>query len=361
MGMIKQILLCLIILSLSACEEIIPLESELKSDRITLSAVVTPDTVVYAFITEAYDLDYFETIKLRSDYYDYDKVLYPRNQMFRDTIAEKTILKNANVELVVNDAERYPMYYDSLCLTYNSSYVPKYGDKINIRVDSMTICDEKGVRKHFDKAEAVAMFPSTTPKIEILEKKLSYKEREYYTVIDVADTVAITDYWGADTVMTVKIKIKDPGNEKNYYRLLVRSVGASRLYAGSYSAAYPLYLCVDEFKSKDLLFYDSDLVKPYGYLPAYFSNVFDDELINGKEYEFTVETRMRRASEITPYVIIELQNLSPDLYYYLKDIEVFRINDFDLYDNPIQINCNVTGGWGVLGAMTYDTHMVPFK
>ncbi len=90
--------------------------------------------------------------------------------MFRDTIVEKTILKNANVELVANDAERYPMYYDSLCLTYNSSYVPKYEDKINIRVDSMTIYDEKGVSEHFDKAEAVAMFPSSTPKIEILEK-----------------------------------------------------------------------------------------------------------------------------------------------------------------------------------------------
>ena len=70
---------------------------------------------------------------------------------------------------------------------------------------------------------------------------------------------------------------------------------------------------------------------------------------------------MRANSVITPYVILELQHLSPDLYYYLKDIEVFRISDFDLYTNPIQIWSNVKGGWGVFGAMTYDTHIIPFE
>ena len=141
------------------------------------------------------------------------------------------------------------------------------------------------------------------------------KEREFYEVKD-SETYKwiLTDVYGSDTVMTIRAKIIDPGDEKNYYRLLVRSVGVPNVSRNR------KYRCVDDFKSGDMIFYDSDLVKPYGYLPANFSNVFDDELINGKEHEFTVETRMRTKNVVEPYVIFELQHLSPDLYYYLKDL-----------------------------------------
>ena len=120
------------------------------------------------------------------------------------------------------------------------------------------------------------------------------------------------------------------------------------------------YVCVDHFTSSDILFYDANLKKSYGTTPANFSNVFDDNMINGKKYVFVVESRKRRDSEITPYVIVELQQLSPDMYYYMKDIELFRISDFDLYVDPIQISSNVKGGWGVFGAMSYDRHIVEF-
>lgn len=357
--------LLLVLLSLSACEKEIPLINELGTERITISAIVSPDTVVLAFITEATDFEYFSSISLRSDYYKYDEVIKRRRDILKDsTKVYESVLMNANAELVVNDGDVYPMKLDTTYLTYNSDYVPVQGDKIKIKVTSMSDSLKiNGERIQFNQAEAVTTLPSCTPKIKISSTHLSYKEKETYEVVDIGmgDTTLISDYWGADTVMTIKMKILDPGNEKNYYRLLVRSVGASRVYSGSYSAAFMTYLCVDDFKSGDKLFYDSDLVKPYGFIPAYFSNVFDDELLNGREYEFTVETRMRKKSEITPYVIVELQHLSPDLYYHMKDIEVFRISEFDLYDNPIQINSNVSGGWGVFGAMTYDTHIVPFK
>jgi hypothetical protein len=59
-------------------------------------------------------------------------------------------------------------------------------------------------------------------------------------------------------------------------------------------------------------------------------------------------------------VIVELQQISHDMYQYMKDIEKFRISDFDLYENPLQITSNVNDGWGVFGAMNYDTHIVSF-
>ena len=351
------------ILSLSACEEEIKLNTVLGNDRITVNAVVDPDTIVFAFISEASEFNYLSSMSFRSDYYSYDRVIYPRSKLFySDSINEKKVLKNATVELLVNGKNEYKMKYDSIYYTYNSEYIPKQGDNIKIRVESQSNPQSDGSVFQLDPVEAEIQLPSTTPRIEVISTEQKIKEKEYHEAIEWnGETVYLSDVYGADTVMTLRVRIIDPGNEQNYYRLLVRSVGASRLYSGSYSAAFKRYLCVDDFKSNDLLFYDSDLVKPYGFIPAHFSNVFDDELINGKEYEFTVETRMRAYSEITPYVILELQHLSPDLYYYLKDIEVFRISDFDLYTNPIQIWSNVNGGWGVFGAMTYDTHIIPFE
>ncbi len=350
------------IVSLSACEEEIKLNKVLGDERITVNAVINPDTIVFAFISEASEFDYQSSVSMRSNYYFYDKITKPRDILFYNNVDKKKLLKNANVELIVNGKNEYKIKYDSIYHTYNSEYIPKQGDNIKIRVESQSNPQSDGSVFQLGPAEAEVTLPSTTPRIEVINTEIKYKKREYHEAEEFnKETIFITDLYGADTVMTIRAKIIDPGNEQNYYRLLVRSVGASRLYAGSYSAAFKIYLCVDDFKSNDLLFYDSDLVKPYGFIPANFSNVFDDVLINGKEYEFTVETRMRANSEITPYVIFELQHISPDLYYYLKDIEMFRISDFDLYTNPIQIWSNVKGGWGVFGAMNYDTHIIPFK
>ncbi len=347
----------IVMLSLSSCEEEIILSSEVGTDRITITALANPDTVVYAYISSASELNYFSTILMRSDYYEYDKIDYSKEKMYMDKEITKNILTEADVNLIVNDINIYPMVYDSLSLTYNSDYVPGIGDKLRIEVETKRETEKDTIQ--LKSAYAFASIP-TTPKLEILSRKLKYKANELYRVEDLNDSVDIGDYWGADTVMAINMKIIDPGNERNYYRLKVRSVGASRLYGG-WGASKVNYVCVDKFDSEDKLFYDSDLVKGYGFLPAYFSNVFDDVLINGKEYKFTVETRMRKQSEITPYVIVELQHLSSDLYYYLKNIEEFRISDFDLYNNPIAIHSNVSGGWGVFGAMTYDTHIVPFE
>ena len=357
---LREILAGLVmILSLSACEEEIKLITVLGNDRITVNAVVDPDTVVIVFISEATEFSYQTSISKRANYYTYDIVSNPREKIF-DSMAEdeKKILKNANVELIVNGKDVYKMKYDKTYYTYNSEYIPKQGDNIKIRVDTLSKPQSNGEVIKLKPVEAEVSLPSTTPRIEVISTELKIKEREFYEVEhDETYKWILTDVYGADTVMTIRAKIIDPGYEKNYYRLLVRSIGLVQVRPKD---PY-IYSRVDEFKSSDMLFYDSDLVKPYGYLPANFSNVFDDELINGKEHEFTVETRMRAKSMVDPYVIFELQHLSPDLYYYLKDIEVFRISDFDLYTNPIQVWSNVNGGWGVFGAMTYDTHIIPFE
>ena len=347
------------ILSLSACEKEIVLTDEHRTDRLTINAIVNPDTVVYAYVTEANEIDYFNLIYMRADYYHYNKISADKKYMYLVKELSAQALRNAKVELVVNDRNVYTMVFDSIGVTYNSEYVPKFGDVIKIVAESNSNPLSDGSVIGLDRVEANTQLPTTTPRLYVMGTELKIKAREYYKAVEASgDTVEITDMFGSDTVMRINLKIVDPVDEKNYYRLIVKNVGKINFLPNQ---AYPTTMSVDYFGSEDPIFYDSDLIKPYGFLPAYFSNVFSDELINGKEYEFTVETRMRANSVITPYVILELPHLSPDLYYYLKDIEIFRISDFDLYTNPIQIWSNVNGGWGVFGAMTYDTHIIPFE
>ena len=357
---LREILAGLVmILFLSACEKEIVLTGENRTDRITINAIINPDTIVYAYVTESNDIDYFNLINLRGDYYQYDKIGPDKKFMYLIEELSVQALRNAKVDLVVNDRDVYAMTFDSRGMSYNSEYIPKHGDKIEIVAESNSNPLSNGSVVKLDRVEASAQLPTTTPRLYVMGSEQKIKEKEYYKVLeDFGDTVEITDMYGSDTVMRINLKIVDPVDERNYYRLIVKNVGVRYTVPNQ---AHPDTMCVDYFGTEDLLFYDSNLVKPYGFLPANFSNVFSDELINGKEYEFTVETRMRSNCVYTPYVKVELQHLSPDLYYFLKDIEVFRISDFDLYTNPIQIWSNVNGGWGVFGAMTYDTHIIPFE
>ena len=346
----------MIILSLSACEKEIDITNVNMTNRITVNALISPDTTIIVYLTECDDLDYFGTIALRSDYTRYNTVHSTGIDM-NNTDLLPYILPKAEVEITVNNEKTYPLVYNPEFISYSCDYVPNQGDEIKIQATSLSNDSTKIVE--LSPITAVTQVPSK-PKIEIIETEVKYKEKEYYEVEDFGATVHISDYYGSDTVMSINMRIVDPGNERNFYCLKIRSVGAYTVSDGM-GHETTWYTCADMFSADDKLFYDSDLVKPYRFIPAYFSDVFEDELINGKEYEFTVETRLRKNSTVAPYVIVELQNLSPDLYYYLKDIEVFRISDFDLYDNPIQIHSNVNGGWGVLSSMNFDTHIIPFE
>ena len=357
---VRNILLGLtVILSLTACEKEMLIDEKDSTSLITINALVSPDTVVTAHVTEAGSIDYFNSMIVRNDNDMYADQTGQMKDLYLDSAFYEKALREADVKLIVNNASTSTMRYDANSLGYVSDYKPQAGDEIRIVVNSKSnmIGGEQGVE--LDPVEAVTVVPQT-PTMKILSSQLSTSQKELYEVQGKigGKPIVVSDYWGSDTVMEIKIAIYDPKEENNYYRLKVRSVGASREYSDS---GVLDYVCVDFFKSEDKLLFDSKLQKGYGFIPAFFTDVFDDVLMTGKRYEFSVTTRMRKNSEIKPYVIVELQHLSPDLYYYLKDLEVFRISEYDLYSSPLRVNSNVTGGWGILGAMNFETHIVPFE
>lgn len=357
---IKNILIVFALVMLfAACEKEILIDDNSSTGLITINALVSPDTVVTAHVTEAGSIDYFNSMIVHNDDDMYADQTVQMEQLYLDSVFYENALKGADVKLIVNNSSTYAMRFEPNSLGYVSDYKPQAGDEIKIVVNSKSNAISGGSGVELDPVEAVTIVPSA-PKIKIKNTNLRTADKEIYEVPGKigGKPIIVSDYWGSDTIMEIKMTIFDSKNENNYYRLKVRSVGASRIYSENEELDY---VCVDYFKSDDKLLFDSKLQKGYGFIPAFFTDVFDDELLNGTNYELTVTTRMRKNSEIKPYVIVELQQLSPDLYYYLKDLEVFRISEYDLYSSPLRINSNVIGGWGILGAMNFDTHIVPFE
>jgi len=307
------------ILFLTSCEKIIEFEGEITNPKITVNAVATPDTVFVAGISR--ELFFTEVIPEKSW-----ESLYP-----------DFVLEYAEATITVNGGDTYPMQYNPENLNYVSTYIPAEGDEILMNVSAPDL----------EPVQSGVVVP-VKGELEILKKEVLYSEN-YIVYDDWMDIAAL------DTIMRITAKITDPPGESNYYRLKVRSIG----YYLDTSSGADGYRMSDVFSSADVIFKDERLVKRYWGWPAGFSNVFDDHLFDGKEYEFTVETRMRWGTD--QHVVVELQSITRELFNYLKSVMLYRITDQDSYTESIQIYSNVNGGYGILGALNGEKHILYFN
>ena len=312
------ILLLSLITFLSSCEKIIEFEGEITNSKITVNAVATPDTVFVAGISS--ELFFTDVIPEKSW-----ESLYP-----------DFVLEIAEATITVNGRDTYPMQYNPESLNYESTYIPAEGDEILLNVSAPDL----------EPVQSVAVVPEKG-KLEILSTEVLYSEN-YMAFDDWMDIAAL------DTIMRITAKISDPPGETNFYRLKVRSIGFRPDGTG-----HAGYVMSDVFSSADVIFRDEHLVKRYWGWPAGFSNVFDDHLFDGKEYTFTIESRMRWGSD--QHVVVELQSITRELYNYLKSVMLYRITDQDSYTESIQIYSNVNGGYGILGAVNGEKHVLYFS
>lgn len=309
------------------CEKIVELNVVDFNNKLVVNAVLSPDTVVMAAIGEVRDIE-FEDIAdsgingtFLAEYVSSSDYTY-RNRTF--SLKRSSIQSKINAYVVLNGIEKFPMWLnaDTLDSRFVSECRPQVGDKVELFVSVDTV--------GYLSVRASAEIPPQQ-RIEVVKHEVVYSENAPMMF----EGYEVPDNSGEDSIMRVTLKINDPANERNYYRL--RVVGAGN------KNATELFSCDDQ------LFYDPDLVNKYGFIiPAYFSNVFNDDLIDGKEYTFTVESRKRK--EPNARTIIELQSISSDLYYYIKSYMKYRIAEFDSFDVPIGIYSNVENGWGILGA-----------
>ncbi len=321
-------------LLLCSCEKVIKFNGDnLKNtEGITLNALVTNDTNLMISVSKAFLFSDVPPIFLE-DFYRYEKGSI-------DSFYFKTaVLPDADVRVTVNGRD-CRMIYDPKNYRFTSDYRPAAGDRISIQVKAKDLTDVS--------AEAVIPKPQ---KLEIVKCEKFYDKNIMHF-----DDGELSDIGAEDTVARITLRITDPEDEHNYYRLLVRSIANDSSYDEYTGIKKEFFRVSDIFTSSDIIFKDQRLFKSYGGWKAYFSNVFEDGMFNGKEYEFDVETRQRYGKN--PRVEIELQSINQDFYHYMRSLMIYRITDQDSYTEAIQIYSNVDNGFGILGTVGTEKHII---
>lgn len=318
---------------LTSCEKIIEFNKQEESS-IAIFALATPDEPFSVMISKSFTVN---TAPSRVEYsYRYSE---ETDSLFEAAI----VIKDALVEITVNNTEKYKLTYnEKKPYNYTCDYVPKVGDDIKISVKAQGFTDAYATTHVYEPR-----------KIEIVDKEVVYKDNGDDGTMLLENPF---EYYGVDSVMRITLRINDPQNTHDFYRLKVRGTAVRYLYTGIMKDPY--YTISDAFTSEDVIFIDNMLTKPFADWEAGISNVFDDHLFNGQDYTFTVETRKRYGDN--PRVILELQTITPDFYYFMKSYLLFRISTDDSYTTPIGLYSNIGNGWGILGSLTFDRHIINY-
>ncbi len=321
------------LLLLASCEKTIAFNGD-ENSEIAVFAMVTPDTSFSLSISRSFTVNNNPSSAFLASskrYYDELDSLYEA----------QIIIKDALAEIIVNDTDKYTLTYTNKSpYSYTCDYTPRVGDNIAVSVKA------KGYN---DVSTTIQVLEPR--KIEIVDREVVYKDNGDDGSKPLENPF---EYYGVDSVMRITLRIHDVANTHDFYRLKVR--GIATRYEVTGSVRIPYYTISDAFTSEDVIFIDNMLNKPFGDWQAGITNVFDDHLFNGKDYTFTVETRKRYGDD--PQVILELQTITPDLYYFLKSYQLFRISTDDSYTTPIALYSNISGGWGIVGSLTYDRHII---
>ena len=370
---LKTLLPCSLIalVALSACEKEVEFEGPSGEvvDDMVINAVAVEGEPLKVFLNQAYPIG---TQPVR--FIDYEHAMYYENDYLTDyrnsNYYESVGIFDAEVTAVVNGSQTYNLALGSDGLSYVCGYLPQVNDHIVLRIKSS---------KSVNEAVTETIVPAK-PKIEVVKHEV-LNDNSYYTMNQ------MNSY--ADTIMRITCRISDAGGNQ-YYRLRIRgerAVVSETWYNPIYGRPNEIntYLRFqDIFFSDDPLFVDARLNQNTGGWAAYFSNVFDNSLMQGKDYTFTLDSpkpnshfikssahysatgevifdvREVEGGEFEPRVMVELQSISPELYRYLKSAQLYRVSESDAFSEPVQIYSNVKNGWGIFGSLSSSRVFIPY-
>ena len=394
-------LLCILTAALLvSCEKTFSLnEIDNTSKSLVANAVVCKDSTLAVSISSSYGIQDAPVKVIRTFLQSYGSIDYgylePEWAYSRDVIrfdfdslgkaSEEYKLyayPEAKVRISVNDKDDYNLVYNADRCMYESDYRPQEGDRIHLYAEGYV----DSIRSEIEEITADITIPAH-PKVEVLGVRYEYKKQPgewngtdwQYLSGDI------------DTVAYVTLKLHDIPGAKSYYRLIVSTLSWYHLYRGDHwdwappndsSNPFPsddpndgwlegggfieippwgpfVWHKNDIYRSEDVLFRDDRLVRGFSGWRARFSNVFDDRLFADGEYIVEVETPIMRGSDRK--LRVELQSLSGDYYQFWRSWMVYRITADDDFAESIYIHSNVNNGFGIIGAVNSDVHLMDMK
>jgi hypothetical protein len=164
-------------------------------------------------------------------------------------------------------------------------------------------------------------------------------------VIVSADSVRFYDYETGSVMLRTLVKIKDKPGEKNYYRLLITT---TRTYDEGMEFEHVEKEETQFSVSQDIIL--SGLSREGKENDNNLSRIFPDDLFSGEEYTLNVYFPVTAGSTLITektVVEVELQSLTESLYLYMRSLE--QKWNSDIFDQPVKIYSNITGGYGIMG------------
>lgn len=359
------------LLAFFACEKELNfkgVDQETDND-IIINALAVEGKPLKVMVSRAYQVGKTPNLNIK----DYDHSVFFIDDISTDYQTMEyyfqTAIQNAEVQAVVNGSQTYQLKLDKESLEYVCDYVPQVNDHIEVKALYMNRDWDNTVLSVCE-ANAETTVP-VQPKIEVVNHEV-LGENPYKIMNSLT--------YDSDTIMRITCRITDTA-ENQYYRLCVRGVitdepdiivNGGEIWENDDHRKH--YIMQDIFFSEDELFLDSRLNTNFGGWPAFFSKVFDDMLLKRGDYTFVVDSPKPVVQEtqyemhelhpngewVPAQVIIELQAISPELYRYLKSVELFRVSSIDAFSEPIQIYSNVKDGWGVVGSLTTHRVFIPY-
>ena len=175
----------------------------------------------------------------------------------------------------------------------------------------------------------------------------------------VDDTVG----YSIDYEYDLNIRFTDPGNERNYYRLLVEHEEYDDYWMQDYIDLTPVFDPGGEALDEFIDVGNAD----------YYYNQFDDELFDGKTFtislpmylssgyvDLTADSPESPSEPPVRKLRITLQSISRDYYLYLKTMGQLVGSSLlnDLFAEPVQVYNNIEGGIGIVGGCAASTMQV---
>ncbi len=319
----------------SACEKEIEFNGQITDPMIVVNSYLNPDSLVSAQISVS-------------------RFFLKDSTNFRN-------IPNAEVAVWVNGAFKEKMSYDEKGI-YNGTFKPSIGDTLKLvvnvpgfkEVTSQTVIDIKPIILSIDTTN---VWTGT-----------HYDISTYGSSTNGGSTIWVNDTMGVVTGHTINytLRFKDNGNEKNYYRLIVKTTSyyvqtdtVTQVQTESEMESY-------FFEFTDVVSGDNANTDPLS-LVGGGSNyneyrVFSDELFNGKTYPLTFSTNEDVHTYRPDYqygsktpdrkkISIYLQSISKDYYLYAKS-RLAALNGDNFFSEQVQIHNNIVGGIGILGSYT---------
>jgi len=204
--------------------------------------------------------------------------------------------------------------------------------------------------------------PSVGRKYKTTVAKDGFSSIEATSVIEPAPEIIkcsiVTDVLNTSHA-NATITFKDPSGVRNFYRLVVANVdefeekpdwAKNYDWTGGYWIGNDYINYLVGADSTDPNLNGSSAAGFFDDVPKNIYNIFNDDLIDGKEYSLTFSYSLSNHPEANNRTIIYLQAISEDLHQYFRTLSAQYYFGEDPLLEPIQVYSNVKNGGGILGS-----------